>query len=298
MRHLAILTATIVLGLSLATGNAEAAKRFGSGKSSGMQRPSAGPATTSSHSPTSTSQTPAAAAPARIQQNASPTTTQPKRSWMGPLAGLAAGLGLAALASHFGIGQELASLMLMALFAIGTFLAVRFVMRKQGPTGGLALATSGIKVQRNPENFQPCVKTAAVSTTTPCGEIADGSSQNFDADAFSRTAKVNFIRLQAANDARNLEDLRDYTTPELLAEIKANWLEEGNVQQKVDVISLHAEVVDVTEENANHLVSVRFTGLLREGSHTSPEPIDEVWHLLKSKTGGAGWVVAGIQQTH
>ena len=121
---------------------------------------------------------------------------------------------------------------------------------------------------------------------------------DFDAEGFARNAKVNFIRLQAANDTRNLEDVREYTTPELFAEIKMNWMEEGGAPQKTDVVSLNAEVVDVTEEATRYIVSVRFTGLLREEANTAPEPIDEIWHLTKPLTGNAGWVVAGIQQTH
>lgn len=50
---------------------------------------------------------------------------------MGPVAGLAAGLGLAALASHFGFGEELASFMMMALLAVVVMAAVGFFLRKR-----------------------------------------------------------------------------------------------------------------------------------------------------------------------
>ena len=123
-----------------------------------------------------------------------------------------------------------------------------------------------------------------------------GVPSDFDADGFVRNAKVNFIRLQAANDARNLEDIREYTTPELFAEIKMNWMEHGNAAQKTDVVSLNAEVIDVTEEAARYIVSVRFTGLLREDANAAPEGIDEIWHMTKPRDGKTGWVVAGIQQ--
>ena len=119
---------------------------------------------------------------------------------------------------------------------------------------------------------------------------------DFDVEAFVRNAKVNFIRLQAANDVRNLDDIREYTTPELFAEIKMSWMDEGNAQQKTDVVSLNAEVIDVTEEAARYIVSVRFTGLLREEANASPESIDEIWHLTKPRAGNGGWLVAGIQQ--
>jgi hypothetical protein len=43
---------------------------------------------------------------------------------MGPVAGLAAGLGLAALASHLGFGDELASMVMLGLLAAGTMWAI------------------------------------------------------------------------------------------------------------------------------------------------------------------------------
>lgn len=299
MNRLAILTATIAFGLSLAAGEADAAKRFGGGKSSGMQRQEMGQASRSNATPPSPTQAPSTASPARSQQNAATAPAQPKRSWMGPVAGLAAGLGLAALASHLGFGQEFASFMLMALITVGVLFALRFVMRKRDLSSTPALATAGTN------DLTRAMKTAdrqqiesSDGAKTSIGAGGSGRPQDFDAESFARTAKVNFIRLQAANDARDIEDLREYTTPELLAEIKADWLDEGSTQQKVDVISLDAEVANVTEEASRYVVSVRFTGLLREERHADPVQIDEIWHLTKPRVGDSGWIVAGIQQTN
>ena len=46
-----------------------------------------------------------------------------------------------------------------------------------------------------------------------------GAADGFDAPAFERQAKLNFIRLQAASDSGNLEDIRQFTTPEVFAEL-------------------------------------------------------------------------------
>ena len=51
-----------------------------------------------------------------------------KRSWMGPIAGLAAGLGLAALMSHLGMGEAFANFLMMALLAVALFFVIRLVM--------------------------------------------------------------------------------------------------------------------------------------------------------------------------
>ena len=44
----------------------------------------------------------------------------------------------------------------------------------------------------------------------------------FDSDAFVRNAKVYFVRLQAAWDVGNIADIREFTTPEMFAEVKVD----------------------------------------------------------------------------
>lgn len=302
MKSLALLTATLALGLTLISGDADAAKRFGGGKSSGMQRQEMNQPHATNATPATPAQAPgAAAAPARTQQAGAPVApqAQPKRSWMGPLAGLAAGIGLAALASHFGFGEELASMMTMALIAFAVIALIGFFMRKRAQPQQPALAGAGGMQYTDHNAEQPAIQPAPVAGgSAAAAAVVSTLPADFDAEGFARNAKVNFIRLQAANDLRNLEDVREYTTPELFAEIKMNWMEEGSAPQKTDVVSLNAEVIDVTEEAGRYIVSVRFTGLLREEANAAPEPINEIWHLTKPLTGDAGWVVAGIQQAH
>ena len=118
---------------------------------------------------------------------------------------------------------------------------------------------------------------------------------NFDTEGFVRNAKVNFIRLQAANDAGNLDDIREFTSPEMFAEIKLGFGERHGAAQETDVAQLNAEVLDVTEESSRYIVSVRFTGLISENK-AAAEPFDEIWHMTKPIDGSRGWVLAGIQQ--
>ena len=118
----------------------------------------------------------------------------------------------------------------------------------------------------------------------------------FDAEGFQRIAKMIFIRLQAANDAGNLDDLREFTTPEVFAEICMQLNERRGSEQRTDVVELNADVIDVAEEDNRYIVSVRFTGLLREEADAAPAPFDEIWHLTKPRSGSGGWLIAGIQQ--
>jgi predicted lipid-binding transport protein (Tim44 family) len=287
MKNFALMAAALVLGFTLSIGDAEA-KRLGGGSSSGMQRQSVAPNKTTNAAPAQ--QQPAA--PAAAPQ------AQPKRSWMGPLAGLAAGLGLAALASHFGFGEGLANFMMMALLAMVVIGVIGYFMRKKAaaaPHGGMQYAGAGHSHQppREPD-FVP-----AAGAATPVAAAVAGSGNipaDFDVEGFVRNAKVNFIRLQAANDAGNLDDIREFTSPEMFAEIKMGMAERGNAKQETDVAQLNAEVIDVAEEAGRYIVSVRFTGLISEQPGAAPAPFDEIWHMAKPTDNSRGWVLAGIQQ--
>jgi predicted lipid-binding transport protein (Tim44 family) len=223
---------------------------------------------------------------------------------MGPLAGLAAGLGLAALASHFGFGEELANMMMIGLLIMAVVMVIGFVMRKkavaaqQSAMGGMQYAGAGANYGRkapNTPDFTPG-GSAMPAAATAAASNANFIPADFDVEGFVRNAKVNFIRLQAANDAGNLEDIREFTTPEMFGEIKLGFAERGQAAQQTDVVTVNAEVLDVTEESTRYIVSVRFTGLIREEFNAAAEPFDEIWHMVKPRDGSRGWTLAGIEQ--
>ena len=106
------------LAFTLAPMESEA-KRLGGGKSTGMQRST--PDKPAQSTPATPAAPTAAAAPAAAGTGAA--AAAPKRNWMGPIAGLAAGLGLAALFSHLGMGEGLANFVMLALLAVVAFVA-------------------------------------------------------------------------------------------------------------------------------------------------------------------------------
>jgi predicted lipid-binding transport protein (Tim44 family) len=237
---------------------------------------------------------------------------------MGPLAGLAAGLGLAALASHLGFGEELASMMMIGLLVMAVLVVVGMVMRRRAAAQRPALAGAGMQYAGMDPNasarpFEPAPNAAPSPALSPAQEAAwtpasapaaaatpgmVGSGHipaDFDVASFERTAKVQFIRLQAANDAGNLDDIRAFTTPEMFAELKMNLSDRGAAAQQTEVLDIDARVLDVEEEAARYVVSVRFSGQIREDG-AAAETIDEIWHLVKPRYGNEGWRLAGIQQ--
>ena len=305
MKLFSLLALVLTLGFTVTVDDAEAAKRLGGGKSTGMQRQMATP----DKSPNAAA-APAQAAGAKAPAAGATPAAQPRSSWMGPLAGLAAGIGLAALASHFGFGEQLASMLMIGLLVMVVIVVIGLVMRRRAAGAQPALAGAGADggtfksaasgapnaapLQRAHEVSMPgsaAVTREMAAAGTPSGHIP----AEFDVPAFERNAKINFIRLQAANDARNLDDIRDFTTPEMFAELKMNIDERGNATQHTDVININAQVLDVAEEATRYVVSVRFTGLVSEGPGIPSESVDEIWHLVKSREGNGGWLLAGIQ---
>lgn len=270
-----------VLALGLSVGDAEAA-RLGGGRSFGMQRQAV--------APRPLSPTQAAPAPATPQQPGTPVGT-PRRSWMGPLAGLAAGLGLGALLSHFGLAPAMGDFLMIVLLVMGGMFLLRLLTRPQN--GNARPAT----YPNQPTQYVATEPVSAASTS-PTASTGGNVPAGFDREAFLRVAKLNFIRLQAANDARNLADIREFVSPELFAEIKMQMDERGQAEQKTDVVTLDAELLEVVTEGDRHIASVRFGGMIREMEGAAAVPFDEVWHLAKPVDGSRGWTVAGIQQVN
>jgi predicted lipid-binding transport protein (Tim44 family) len=315
------------------------AKRFGGGASKGMQR-SAPAKPAPQQPPAQQAAQPApqapAAAPAAAGTAAAAAGAAGKRSWLGPVAGLAAGLGLAALASHLGFGEELASFMMIALLALVAVVVVRMVMRRMagpqpalagaagaggraGQGGGAAAAAWGSSVsQRSMElpahsgaDTPARAAAAAQSPSQPAAEAATPGYQglqigsavpqasfpaDFDREGFERIARMIFVRMQAAHDAADLDDLRQFTTPELFAEIRLDIQDRGASAQHTDVQAIAAEAVAFAEEDGRRIVSVRYTGRVLEEAGAEPTPVDETWHLVQPVDGSRSWAIAGIQQ--
>ena len=290
MKQIAVFSlALFFLSLGVGIGDAEAA-RFGGGRSFGAQRS----VTPRPMAP----QRQVAPAPTR-QSTGTPTqATAPRRSWLGPLAGLAAGLGLGALMSHFGLGGGLGNLIVLALLVMGGLFVFRRLFRGASPSATTNETMRFAGVDRihsvpQPDRPQPTAASAMPAENREAGDSPIPAG--FDVEAFLRVAKVNFIRLQAANDAKNLDDIREFVSPEVFAEVKMQMDERGNTPQQTDVVTLEAELLEVVTETTRHIASVRFSGMLRESSETAV-PFAEIWHLSKPVSGTMGWVVAGIQQ--
>jgi len=282
---LAIFAVVIALGLSI--GNAEAA-RLGGGKSVGMQRQAVTP------KPAAPTQQAVPTRPATPATAPAPAAT-PKRNWLGPIAGLAAGLGIAALLSHFGFGEGLANVVMIALLAMAALVVFRLIFRRPAKAPEEPLQYAGANLGANLGGEPACAPPPAAFPGS-AGDASGRVPADFDVDGFLRVAKLNFVRLQAANDAGDQRDLDEFLTPSLGAEIRRQMAERGGEKQQTDVVTLNAELLEVVTEGDQHIASVHFNGMVRERADAAAESFSEVWHLSKPTDGSSGWRVAGIQQ--
>lgn len=320
MKKLLLAVSFALVGLSTTVVSFDVeAKRLGGGRPAGMQRqapaksPEAPPAKPGQ--PTNANAPTQGAAPAAAGAAAG---AAGKRSWMGPIAGIAAGLGIAALMSHLGMGEAFGNFLTMALLAVVAVIAIRFLMNRfrQNNGGGVArgagpqLAGAGAPWPAQAGNNQASptrsadvlspMQREAQQAFSPAAPVAAGGAAasavpaGFDAAGFERIAKMIFIRLQAANDEANVDDLRKFTTPELFASLRLDLQERGQAAQQTDVLQLDAELVETTQENGQWIASVRFHGLIREAADQGAEPFNELWHLVKPVDGDREWAIAGI----
>lgn len=287
-----LLLSALIVVLSLGGVTADAKRIGGGGMKRTVPQQTAPAQPAKPAAPTQNAAQPATPAPAAAP---APAVQPPKRSWMGPLAGLAAGLGLAALASHFGFGAAMANIMTMVLIALVAMLVIGFLVRRFGAAKQAQPAFAGgngggyAPVQRI--DPQPMAAPAAAAVAAPAAASAE------DAE-FAQLAKKVFIRLQAANDAGDQADLRRFTTPEMYASIQQELLDRKGSAQQTEVLQLDATVIDRAEEQGQQIVSVRFWGLVRERSEDAATGFDEVWHLARPLDGSRDWAIAGIQPSH
>jgi predicted lipid-binding transport protein (Tim44 family) len=256
------------------------AKRLGGGRSIGAQRSVTAP-------PASTPAKPAQQQAAPQQGQAAQPAAQPSR-W-GMLGGILGGLALGGLLGYMFGGNGLMGVLMMALLAIGVVFLVRTLMTRRRTEEGrpMQLAGMGNETVSAPPPSQSLGTqvTSGASARVPAG---------FDTAGFLRAAKMNFIKLQMANDSGRLDEVREFTTPELFDELRTDVQSASHT----DVVSLNADLLEVADEKNRYWASVRFSGLLRETAGAEPVGFEEVWNLVKPADGSSGWLLAGIQQMH
>ena len=283
MKRFFILFAIVLTSLSLFATQAEA-RRFGGGGSIGTQR---------SIAPQQMQKTPVAAPATPAAAPAQPAGNR----WLGPLAGLALGAGLGALFAGGGFGGAMGGIMMALLAGVVVMFLVSLLRKKTQPAMQYSAAGAAYDYAPSAQSgYAPSAQPVYAAGGAGAPVNASAIPADFPLEAFLRSAKTSFIRLQAANDRKDLNDIREYTTPEMFAEISMQLRERGDAPQTTDVLALNADLLEVMNEGDLAIASVRLGGQLSENKG-APENFDEIWHVQKNlHDDKAVWLLAGIQQ--
>ena len=291
-KALSIAIVAVTVALSAATVDA---KKFGGGKSVGAQRsavtehkanPSASPSTAA---PTAAAAT---AAPAAAAAAAKPSLMS---RIAGPLAGIAAGLGLAYLFSKMGAGGFLGFLLIAGLVIAALVWFGRKAMQKNQPAVAGGAPSPFATQQPSAQPMQYAGAPAAGATAAPAGLAGGfGIPAGFDKLGFEENAKKQFMALQAANDKGDLDEVRNFATDEFYNQIAKDVV--GGNKDATHVEELHANLLGIETDRGQYWASVEFSGKMREDGMVMGSPFSEVWNLVKPVDGSKGWLVAGIQQ--
>ena len=294
------------------------AKRAGSGSSVGRQSTNVTSQRQATTPPAATSTTTAkssAAAPAAGAATAGAAAKSGASRWLGPLAGIAAGLGIAALLSHLGLSGAFADFLVLALIAAAVVFGVMFFLRRmrggqaQPAIQGAGAASEGsssygqqggmMRESLQPTPQMPAAPSPAAGPSASFGSDATQDDlswfipQDFDTQRFLQESKQQFVAIQKIWDSGDVSQLRNFMTDDLMKELEAQ-LKDRTGSNRTDVVLLNAELLGIEKVSDGHLASVRFSGMLREEAETEAFRFEEVWNLFKPDQGG--WLLAGIQQ--
>ncbi|HRZ01597.1 MAG TPA: Tim44-like domain-containing protein [Burkholderiaceae bacterium] len=300
--------------------DAEAQRRLGGGKTFGkqstpvQQRQATPPQQQPQATPAQQANQPAAAPTAAGAATAGAAkAASPMR---GALMGLAAGLGLMALASWLGFGEAFATFLLFALAGVLILTLIGFLMRRRaapapayagrGP-GPATYGPVGYETSPAPQPLQRTAVEPAAAAARP-GSAMDaftrgsadapiapwGIPAGFDTPAFVAQAKSYFTRLQGAWDNGSLDQLSEFTTNDMFIALTHELRSRGAGEHHTEVVTLEAELLGIESGATEHMASVKFDGTLKIDGEI--ERVHEVWNLVKPVDGKTGWLLAGIQQ--
>jgi predicted lipid-binding transport protein (Tim44 family) len=267
-----------------------------------------------------------AASPAAAMNQAKPSFLS---RFGGPIAGILAGTALGMMLANMGIGAGGIGMFLMLLLGGIVAFAIFKIIRARSQ-GGMQPAMAGMgsapasapysapaqfdapAAARNTSNDssgnnaggarnifgQPLATNGVAPAQFDSAYVEQRAQQpkipaDFAVEPFVNEARKQFVRLQAANDAGNVATLRDFLTNELYEELAPEIMSRSG-QQRVDIMTLNATLLEVASDAATTTASVRFTGTMKDDAEPTAEGFDEIWHIQKK--GNGGWLLAGIQQ--
>jgi predicted lipid-binding transport protein (Tim44 family) len=272
-------------------GTAEAA-RLGGGKSFGSSPSYQRSAPAPTPSPTSPQVSPSQ--PAQQRPVAGPAPS-PMGRWGGMLGGLLMGGLIGSLLFGGAHAYGGPGLMDLVILGGGLFLLYRFIRARRMATESPS-AAAPMSFDRGPA--QGWGSSGYAPSSEPATTVADQPAlpPGFDADEFLKGAKVIYARLQASWDKRDLDDIRQFTSPEVCTEIE-HQAQKDPTPGQTELLLINPRILEVREVDNQTVVSVFYDVMMRENGAEMAKQVREVWHFNRdARKPETFWVLEGIQQ--
>ena len=272
----------IALALILAWPELADAKRFGRGGSFGSK-----PSYSSGYSKPTTQTRDATG----MKQQAAPTAG----SRFGGLGGMFGGMLMGGLIGSmlFGGGFAGPGMLDILLLGLGGFLLFKFIRSRRVATANSA----PYGYARTEEPQRPTSPGGWGQRLEPRQEQTPVMPRGLDEQEFLTGAKALYSRLQGSWDRRDLDDIRQFTSPEVHAEIVRQATQDPD-HGRTEILMLDARVLEARAEGSETVISVLFDAMLREDDPSAPaEQVREVWHIRRDEDAPSPqWTLEGIQQ--
>jgi len=283
---------SVAIGLVYLLNTTAEAARLGGGRSFGSKPSYQRSAPAPSPSPTSPQLTPGQTAPQRPVAGPTPS---PMGRWGGMLGGMLMGGLIGSLLFGGGHAWGGPGLMDLVLIGGGLFLLFRF-LRARRMAADSPGAGSGMSFDRGPSQgwgtsgYDPAAEAQTPAAAQPA--LPPG----FDAPEFLKGAKIMYTRMQASWDKRDLDDIRQFTSPEVFEEIRRQ-AQADPTPGKTELLLVNPRILEVREADGQTIASVLYDVMMRENREEMTKQVRELWHFSRpTNTPDAFWALEGIQQ--
>ncbi|KNH26018.1 Tim44 domain-containing protein [Pseudomonas sp. SWRI79] len=289
MKRFLSIAMALCIGLTMSL-DANAAKRFGGGKSSGA----APTHQTSQMAPSSAAGGAAATAGAAGAAGAATKASGASR-WLGPLAGIAAGGLLASMFMGDGFqGMQIFDILIMAVIA---FLVFRFIAarrRKQQEH----MAPAGAPMQREVFEQKPSAMGSIFggSAAPAAARPVINAPAWFNENNFIEAARNHFQSLQQHWDANEMDKIAEFVTPQLLEFLKRERADLGDGFQSTYIDNLQVQLDGVDDRADKTIATLTFSGVSKSSRFDQGEVFSESWNMERPQGENQPWLVAGIRQ--
>lgn len=243
----------------------------------------------------------------RMQQTSPAQVAQPRAAQTGPVAangqrgsartgmmGMLGGLALGGLLGAMFFGGAFEGFNMMDILVIGgLILLVLWFLRRKAQSASMAYAGGHTQTFPSDHAAAEHASVSQVSMLRP----------DINEKHFLKAARDIFMRMQAAWDAGDMDDIRRFCTPEVAEKI-ASDIQSGCIHQ-TDITTLDARIADAWVESDLEWVAVIFNAMLCEqqlddSGHVidrADSDMHETWIFRHDpKSDDPTWYLAGIQQ--